>query len=147
MKTYRIGDVARETGVTVRTVRYYEDLGLLKTSALRSQGGQRLYTESDVVYLKRILELKELDFTLDEIKSIIAMGPTDQSGEKRREALLREYRHKLSLAIEKRNEAEKRVSDLTWHIRQLESGIAFQQCPGEACASCQFRDSCRFVRA
>ena len=99
MDTYRIGDLARGAGVTVRTVRYYEDLGLLKTHH-RTDGGQRTYTDADLIYLKRIIELKELDFSLDEIKSIIALGPTDKDGAKRREELLRQYRYKLSEAME-----------------------------------------------
>lgn len=143
--TYRIGDVARMCGVTVRTVRYYEDLGLLKTHD-RTVGGQRVYTERDVVYLKRILELKELDFSLDEIGRIIHMGPDDADGSRRRNELLQQYRFKLSGALEKQQAIEKRVDDLRWHIRQLEAGINWQQCPGSACALCAFRQRCRFAR-
>ncbi len=144
-KTYRIGDVARICGVTVRTVRYYEDLGLLKSKS-RTEGGQRVYTESDIVYLNRILELKELDFSLDEIGHVIKLGPGDSDGSQRRSALLKEYRYKLSAALERQAALEKRISDLSWHIRQLESGINWQECPGSACASCAFRDKCRFFR-
>jgi len=145
MDTYRIGDLARGAGVTVRTVRYYEDLGLLKTHH-RTDGGQRTYTDADLIYLKRIIELKELDFSLDEIKSIIALGPTDKDGAKRREELLRQYRYKLSEAMERQAVLEKRIDDLSWHIRQLQSGMDFQECPGHGCRECSFREKCRFAR-
>lgn len=144
-KSYRIGEVARICGVTVRTVRYYEDLGLLR-SKRRTEGGQRVYTQGDIVYLNRILELKELDFSLEEIGRIVKLGPTDADGSQRRSALLKEYRYKLSEAMERQAALEKRIGDLSWHIRQLESGINWQECPGSACASCLFGEKCRFFR-
>jgi DNA-binding transcriptional MerR regulator len=142
-QTYRIGELARKCKVTVRTIRYYESLGLLKTNH-RSDGGQRYYTDADVVYLNRIAELKELDFTLSEIRTIILMGSEDTTGEKRRNELLRQYRSKLSEALEKQAAIERRVADLSWHIQQLETNDDFQQCPGLMCKSCTFKDRCRF---
>lgn len=142
-QTYRIGELARKCNVTVRTIRYYESLGLLKTNH-RSDGGQRYYTDADVVYLNRIAELKELDFTLSEIRTIILMGSEDATGEKRRNELLRQYRSKLSEALERQAAIERRVTDLSWHIQQLETNDDFQQCPGLMCKSCTFKDRCRF---
>ncbi len=142
-QTYRIGELARKCKVTVRTIRYYESLGLLKTNH-RSDGGQRYYTDADVVYLNRIAELKALDFTLSEIRTIILMGSEDATGEKRRNELLRQYRSKLSEALERQAAIERRVTDLSWHIQQLETNDDFQQCPGLMCKSCTFKDRCRF---
>ncbi|MDY0244667.1 MAG: MerR family transcriptional regulator, partial [Sphaerochaeta sp.] len=116
---------------------------LLKTNS-RSEGGQRYYTDADVVYLNRIAELKELDFSLNEIRSIILMGSDDATGEKRRNELLKQYRSKLSEALERQAALEKRVSDLTWHVQQLETNDDFQQCPGLMCKNCTFRERCRF---
>ncbi len=135
--------MAKKCKVTVRTIRYYESLGLLKTQA-RTDGGQRLYTDSDVVYINRITELKELAFTLDEIGSIIRMGSDDASGQKRRNELLRQYRHKLDETMGKISLMERRLEDLSWHIRQLETNDDFQKCPGEGCLHCTFKDRCRF---
>ncbi len=143
--TYRIGDLARRCNVTVRTIRYYESLGLLK-SDYRSAGGQRYYSEADVIYLNRIAELKELDFTLAEIKTIIHMGKDDQGGEKRRLELLRQYRIKLSEALRRQALLEKRIDDLVWHIEQLENTSEFQECPGLACTKCTFKARCRFAQ-
>lgn len=142
-KSYRIGELAKKCKVTVRTIRYYESLGLLKTNH-RSDGGQRYYTDADVVYLNRISELKELDFTLSEIRTIILMGSEDATGEKRRNELLKQYRCKLSDALARQAEIEKRISDLSWHIQQLETNDDFQQCPGLMCKNCTFADRCRF---
>ena len=142
-QTYRIGELARKCNVTVRTIRYYESLDLLKTNH-RSDGGQRYYTDADVVYLNRIAELKDLDFTLNEIRTIILMGSEDATGQKRRNELLRQYRSKLSEAMERLAAIEKRVADLSWHIQQLETNDDFQQCPGLMCKSCTFKENCRF---
>ena len=143
----KINEAARLAGVTVRTVRYYEALGLLKTQP-RTDGGQRFYTDKDLVYLTRILQLKDLDFSLDAIKQIILLGRKDATGEKRRVELLKQYRSKLSEALERRKEIEKRIDELSWHVRQLESvGSAFQQCPGTACPDCEFAGKCIFQRS
>jgi DNA-binding transcriptional MerR regulator len=140
---YRIGELARKCKVTVRTIRYYESLGLLKTQS-RSHGGQRHYSDVDAVYLNRIAELKELDFSLTEIRTIVLMGGEDATGQKRRNELLRQYRSKLSEALERQAQIEKRIKDLSWHIKQLETNDDFQQCPGAGCATCTFKENCRF---
>lgn len=68
----RIGDLARRAGVTLRTLRYYESLGMLAPMP-RRPGGFRFYDESVVQRLERIAELKELlGFSLDEVRSILA---------------------------------------------------------------------------
>src|SRR5881275_1456227 len=60
--TYRIGEVAEQVGVTTRTIRYYEELGLLGGSSGRTKGAHRVYTESDVLRLRELigLSLEEL---------------------------------------------------------------------------------------
>jgi len=68
---YRIGEVAARTGVTTRTVRYYEELGLLRPSG-RSPGGARRYSDDDVEALARIRELQEvMGFDLQTIGRIV----------------------------------------------------------------------------
>ena len=66
----RIGDVATLTGTTPRTIRYYEEIGLLETGA-RQAGKHRTYTERDVERLRELLRLKELlNVSLDELKEL-----------------------------------------------------------------------------
>jgi DNA-binding transcriptional MerR regulator len=65
-KQWKIGDLARETGLTVRTLHHYDELGLLRPSA-RTKAGHRLYDENDVKRLYRILALRQIGLRLDEI--------------------------------------------------------------------------------
>jgi DNA-binding transcriptional MerR regulator len=52
--------VAERVGVTTRTIRYYEELGLLETAGARSRGAHRLYTEADITRLEELIRLRDL---------------------------------------------------------------------------------------
>ncbi len=74
---YRIGEVAELVGVTTRTIRYYEELGLLGSDALRSKGAHRLYADSDVARLQELLRLRDLlGLSLEELT---ALAETEQA--------------------------------------------------------------------
>jgi MerR family Zn(II)-responsive transcriptional regulator of zntA len=75
----KVGEMARRAGVSPRTVRYYEELGLLEPSE-RSQGGFRLYTEDDLERLQIIEELKLLDFQLGGIRDILQQRRQSSTG-------------------------------------------------------------------
>ena len=66
----QIGEVAERTGLSLRTIRHYEDVGLVVPSA-RSKGGFRLYTDTDVDRLMVIRRMKPLDFTLEEMRDLL----------------------------------------------------------------------------
>ncbi|MEU9959767.1 MerR family transcriptional regulator [Streptomyces sp. NPDC050982] len=66
----QIGEVAARTELSLRTIRHYEETGLVIPSA-RSQGGFRLYTEADVARLMVIRRMKPLGFTLDEMRELL----------------------------------------------------------------------------
>ncbi len=69
----RIGDVAKLAGTTPRTIRYYEELGLLPGAPERPAGGHRLYTEAEVERLRETIRLKELlGVSLQELKELLA---------------------------------------------------------------------------
>jgi DNA-binding transcriptional MerR regulator len=68
-KSYTIGDLAREFGVTLRTLRFYEDRGLLSP---RRDGTARVYDARDRARLAVILKGKQLGFTLTEIRAMVA---------------------------------------------------------------------------
>ena len=101
----RISDAAATAGVSARTLRYYEELGLLRPS-LYTSGGERRYTEEDLIQLNRILELREvLGMNLDEIKEFLSFetrldelrttyratkGSTTKKARKEQKATLRE---------------------------------------------------------
>ncbi|WP_047985980.1 MerR family transcriptional regulator [Ornithinibacillus californiensis] len=68
---YSIGKLAELSNVTVRTLRYYDEIGLLSPTAL-SDGGHRYYESSEIEKLQNILFLKEMGFNLNEIQKILA---------------------------------------------------------------------------
>jgi len=67
----QIGEVAEQTGLSLRTIRYYEEVGLVTPSS-RTPGGFRLYTETHVARLRLIRRMKPLDFSLEEMKEVLA---------------------------------------------------------------------------
>ncbi len=71
---YRTGQFARKASVSIRTLRYYDQEGLLAPSQY-SEAGYRLYTDADLVNLQQILALKFLGFSLDEIKALLSGSP------------------------------------------------------------------------
>ncbi len=85
-RTLRIGEVAELTGVTPRTIRYYEEIGLLGGEAAeRAQGKHRVYTEADIERLKEIVRLKELlGLSLEQLSQLL-------EAESARAHLRREY--------------------------------------------------------
>lgn len=70
-KTWKVGDLAQETGLTVRTLHYYDEIGILRPSQ-ESEGGHRIYNRSDLERLQKILTLKQLGFSLEKIKEAVA---------------------------------------------------------------------------
>lgn len=145
-KKYKVGQLAEAAGLTVRTIRYYDEMGLLKSTE-RTAGGQRIYSDADLVYIKRIMELKSLSFSLEEIRKIILLSGEDRSGEKRRQILLSQYREKLAGAEEKARVLNEHIGELKWHIRQLEGASdSFQECPGALCENCRFKKHCSFAK-
>ncbi|AIQ70161.1 MerR family transcriptional regulator [Paenibacillus graminis] len=74
MKIYwKVGDIANLTGLTVRTLRFYDQIGLFSPSG-QTESGHRLYNELDLARLHQILSLKELGLSLEEIKSVLSGG-------------------------------------------------------------------------
>jgi DNA-binding transcriptional MerR regulator len=68
----RIGDVARLVGTTPRTIRYYEELGLLPEAPARPSGQHRLYTEAEVERMREVMRLKDLlGVSLEELKTLL----------------------------------------------------------------------------
>jgi DNA-binding transcriptional MerR regulator len=69
----RIGDVARLVGTTPRTIRYYEEIGLLAEAPARPSGQHRIYTQAEVERLAEVMRLKELlGVSLEELKTLLS---------------------------------------------------------------------------
>ncbi|MFD7702885.1 MerR family transcriptional regulator [Streptomyces caelestis] len=94
-KHMQIGEVAARTELSLRTIRHYEETGLVIPSA-RSQGGFRLYTESDVQRLMVIRRMKPLGFTLDQMRDLLdatdRLDAGPDLGAEERETLLERVR-------------------------------------------------------
>ena len=61
----KVGELARRTGLTIRTLHHYDEIGLLKPSG-HTESGHRLYTSSDITRLQQVVSLRQLGFSLDE---------------------------------------------------------------------------------
>jgi DNA-binding transcriptional MerR regulator len=66
----KVGELARRTGLTVRTLHHYDAIGLLKPS-LHTEAGYRLYTAGDITRLQQVLSLRQLGFSLDEVQDCL----------------------------------------------------------------------------
>ena len=107
----RIGQVAKLTGTTPRTIRYYEEIGLLPVAAGRTRGSHRLYEQGDVERLQELLRLKQLlGVSLEELRELVA-------AESARAALRREWRSGVEDPVRRR----KILDEALGHVdRQLE---------------------------
>lgn len=125
----QIGELARRAGVTIRTVRYYEEKGLLLPSSITS-GGIRLYGQKDVNRLMFIRRLRTLGLDIDEIKMSLGM-PIEPDKKVR----VRHTLELLNMQMTKTEEAIARLSDLqkeVEHSLQMVTrcvSCAARQCP------------------
>ena len=97
----RMGELTERAGVTPRTVRYYESIGLLPPGE-REGSGQHYYTEETIARLWKIDQLKKLGLSLEEIRGVIDLYFTDPSGvqpKRKVVALLRQHRDEADYKI------------------------------------------------
>lgn len=107
----RIGDVARLAGTTPRTIRYYEEIGLLPVPAGRERGAHRTYAAGDVERLRELLRLKELlGVSLVKLKELVAV-------EGARAALRREWEEGVEDPVRRRQILDESLAHIS---RQLE---------------------------
>jgi DNA-binding transcriptional MerR regulator len=66
----KVGELARRTGLTIRTLHHYDEIGLLQPT-LHTESGHRLYTAGDVARLQQVLSLRQLGFSLEEIRDCL----------------------------------------------------------------------------
>ncbi|MBM7802232.1 DNA-binding transcriptional MerR regulator [Curtobacterium luteum] len=94
MNTMHIGELAERAGMSLRTIRHYDEVGLLVPSG-RTAGGFRVYTEGDLERLLVIRRMKPLGFTLDEMAELLrvvdALGTSDAEDEAALAARLDEF--------------------------------------------------------
>lgn len=83
--TMHIGELAERTGLSLRTIRHYDDVGLLPATA-RTDGGFRVYTEDDFARLMVIKQMKPLGFSLEEMAEILGILASSEASGTREEA-------------------------------------------------------------
>lgn len=129
----RIGTAAKAAGTTPRTIRYYEEIGLLPASEERAGGAHRLYSEDDIERVKELLRLKRaLGLSLDELREVIEGEEARKllrerylggaSEDERREILvelLTLVERQLELLNRRRAEIDEIEADLTTRRRKI----------------------------
>jgi MerR family transcriptional regulator, thiopeptide resistance regulator len=106
---YSTGRFAKRASVSVRTLRFYDQAGLLTPSG-RTEAGYRLYSDADLPRLQQVLALKFLGLSLDEIKRCLATGPEQlQASLRQQKAMLWEKRAQLDTVLRAIDEAERQL--------------------------------------
>jgi DNA-binding transcriptional MerR regulator len=114
-KRYRIGDLAKLTGTTPRTIRYYEELGLLEPERAREPGAHRTYGEHDLERLREVLRLRDLlGVSLEELRDLIA-------AEDARASLRREWRAGIEDPVRQRQVVEEGLGHIDNQLSLLRS--------------------------
>lgn len=111
--TYQIGEVVDRVGLSVRTVRYYEEIGLV-TPSDRTAGGFRLYTDADVERLELAKHLKPLGFSLEEMKELLDLHQRLQT---RGGRIAKKDRERL---VEYTEDARRRCAELRTQLNAAE---------------------------
>ena len=123
----QIGEAARATGVPPKTLRYYEELGLVRPE--RTESGYRLYGSRELERVKFILQAKQLGFTLNEISDVMALREND----------IEPCGHVASLIESRLAEIETRIKNLAdmkaelEAVRESASGSSAGPCTGTIC--------------
>lgn len=110
---YTVQKLGQLAGISTRTLRYYDEIGLLKPAHINSSG-YRIYGSAEIDKLQQILFYRELGVNLDQIKEIMTSDTFDRS------IALKEHREKL---LEKRTQLDLLIANVDKSIQQTERGI------------------------
>ncbi|MCF6093648.1 MerR family DNA-binding transcriptional regulator [Microaerobacter geothermalis] len=125
MKLYTISDLAQEFDISTRTIRYYEEVGLIRPG--RTLSGIRQYTKKDRTRLKLILRGKRFGFSLDEIREMIELFDEDRTGYKQLEKTIQYGREKIKEIDQKIEELLQLREDLCQLKEQFEQKMHQQK--------------------
>lgn len=124
---YQIGEVAETVGLSLRTIRYYEEIGLVTPSG-RTEGGFRLYTDADVDRLRLVKALKPVGMSLETMGELLGAADrlADPSATDRSEAESR-FEAVLAVALDRCDELEQMLVEARRALKE----IAGQPAQGE----------------
>lgn len=108
-QSYTIRELVKEFGITARTLRHYEELGLL---APERRGQSRIYSAADRTRLKLILRGKRLGLSLEESREIIAMYDPEQGNEQQLRRLVGRIREQRALLAERLHDLQAMLAEL-----------------------------------
>ncbi|WP_127089247.1 MerR family transcriptional regulator [Aquabacter cavernae] len=128
---FTVTELARDLNVTARTIRFYEDKGLILP---RRAGNIRIYTKRDRARLVLILRGKRLGFSLREIKEYLDLYDLDPSQSEQIRLLLQKVRDRLALLEDQRIALEESIGELK-EIESQTLAVLEGKRPGEAAAS------------
>ncbi|MEM7465062.1 MAG: MerR family DNA-binding transcriptional regulator [Pseudomonadota bacterium] len=114
--SYRIGDLAKEFSLTLRTLRFYEDRGLINPER---RGSTRIYSQHDHSRLKVIVLAKQVGFALTEIQQIMDIYDNPGKYSDPVNAMLEMFKSQMSVLAEERSETELAIAKLTKTIDML----------------------------
>ncbi|ANB55600.1 merR HTH regulatory family protein [Anoxybacillus sp. B7M1] len=125
MNFYTISQLSQEFDISTRTIRYYEERGLIVP--IRTESGQRLYTKKDRAVLKLILRGKRFGFSLEEIHEMISLFDKDRTGRKQLEKTieygeqkLKEVKERIADWLQLKHEMETILEDFKTRLEELE---------------------------
>jgi len=124
----KIGELSKGTGVSIDTIRYYEQRGLIPTAA-RTSSGYRQYSTGDVARLRFIVQAKDLGFTLEEISQLLAIRADDRN------------------CAEVRAVAEAKAGEIETRIRKLSRMRQILLTLAEQCEQSSGTDPCPILKS
>lgn len=105
-KLYKIGMFAQINRITIKALRYYDDVGLLHPEMVNEENGYRYYTSAQLPRLHKILALREMDFSIEQIKQILE-GASEET-----------------MLLRKRSECMKQLSNITMKLASIDSYLS-----------------------
>lgn len=108
-KTYTISELAKEFGVTTRTMRFYEEKGLIRP---RREGQKRLYSSSDRVRVKLILRGKRIGMSLDECVEVIEMYDPEHNNSDQLHSLIDKIKFRSALLEQQKKDIDEMLAGL-----------------------------------
>jgi len=118
---FKIGDLAREFGVTLRTLRFYEDRGLLNPER---RGTTRLYSRRDRARLRLILLAKTLGFSLTEAKQLIEIYHESNGKRRQMEVALQRFEEQQDVLLEQKQEIDRSIEAMGVAIEFVRERLA-----------------------
>ena len=110
---WKVGQLAKRTGISVRTLHHYDEIGLL-TPSHRTESGHRLYDDGDAVRLQQIVSLRQLGFALDAIRDLLRTPGTSLAG------ILDLHLAQLRAQIELQRKLCSRIESIASRLRNAE---------------------------